>query len=396
MATPPIARERWQQLAAEYEHGLRDTLAFWERHSPDREHGGCFFYLDRTGQRYGDDKPVWLLGRAAWVFATAYTQVERRPEWLAFACNIWDFMTRHAFDADGKMYFLLDRVGQPLRMRRYVYSEVFAVMAAAALAEATGDEGYLRRAGKIFDRFDRAVRTPGQSVPKTNPDVRPMKGLAPLMCHLLLCDTLWHRTGDARYETLIDEVAAEVFHDFVRPDRRCVLETVGPHGEVVPGPDGRTMNPGHAIEAAWFLLEIARRRRDADLAQRAAAIIDWSFERGWDPTYGGLVYFVDVEGQPPTQLEHDMKLWWPHCEALYATLLATVVTGAERYAQWFEQTHAWTQAHFPDAEHGEWFGYLHRDGSLSTPLKGGMWKGSFHVARMQLMCWRLAQEMATH
>jgi N-acylglucosamine 2-epimerase len=391
MSADTLTPQRWHELAALHHAGLLDTVAFWERHAVDRDCGGFLYYLDRTGRPYGTDKPVWLLGRTVWLFATLYTAVEPRPAWLALARHAWDFLDRHAFAEDGKMYFLLDRQGRPLRMRRYHYSEVFAVLAAAALARATGDAALLQRAVEIYDRFDRALRTPGVTPPKVNPAVRPTKGLAPRMCHLLLADTLAQQTGAPRYEAAIDDTAAELFRDFVKPDDGCVLETVGPDGQRGDDPDGRTMNPGHAIEAAWFLLMIARRRGDADLARRALPIIDWSFARGWDPEHGGLLYFVDVAGHPPTQLEHDMKLWWPHCEALVATLLAHAMTGDARYARLYEQVHAWTHAHFPDPEYGEWYGYLHRDGSLSTPLKGGPWKGPFHVPRAQLLCWQIAR-----
>jgi len=155
------------------------------------------------------------------------------------------------------------------------------------------------------------------------------------------------------------------------------------------------VSPGHSLETAWFLMEIARRRDEASLVQRAAKIVDWSFERGWDGQYGGLLYFVDVEGKPSPYLEHDMKLWWPHSEALYATLLAYHLTGDAKYARLYEQVHEWTFAHFPDEPFGEWFGYLHRDGSLSTDLKGNLWKGPFHIPRSQLLCWKLLERIAS-
>ena len=53
----------------------------------------------------------------------------------------------------------------------------------------------------------------------------------------------------------------------------------------------------------------------------------------------------------------------------------------------------WAYRHFPDPEHGEWYGYLHRDGRISVRLKGNLWKGPFHLPRMQLMGWRILEEM---
>ena len=70
-----------------------------------------------------------------------------------------------------------------------------------------------------------------------------------------------------------------------------------------------------------------------------------------------------------------------------------VLTGEEQYARWHERVHQWAYAHFPDPVHGEWFGYLHRDGTVSTRLKGNLWKGPFHLPRMQWFCTQRIEEM---
>ncbi len=417
-------RDRLFQLAATYRRALlEDVVPFWTRHSPDREFGGYFTQLDRDGSLYGTDKPIWLQGREAWLFATLYNEVEPRAEWLELAQSGCDFLARYAFDERGKMYFCVARDGRPLRMRRYVFSEVFGCIAFAALGRATRDVRHMQTATRLYDSFVRHLRTPGTIAAKVDARTRPMKGLSPLMCLLNIADTLiatgctreavrGGSTGGsiadgafaaatdaaagglrshAELEADIDSAAAEILRDFVKHDRRIVLETVSPGGGAVDGPDGRTMNPGHAIECAWFLLDVARRRGDSALAAAALPIIDYAMERGWDAQYGGLLYFVDVDGRPATQLEHDMKLWWPHNEALIAALMAYDHTGDPRYAAMFEKLHEWTWRHFPDPQYGEWFGYLRRDGAVSTPLKGGMWKGAFHVPRCLLRCWRLLE-----
>lgn len=385
---------------------LDDVVSFWQRHSVDRECGGFFMYLDRDGSVYGTDKPVWLQGRATWLYATLYDRVEPREEWLTLARHGYDFLIKHCFErreapGPGKMYFSVARDGRPLQMRRYVFSEVFGVLGFAALAKATGEARVCRQAIDLFESFVRDIRTPSRIAPKIDPQTRPMKSLSPLMCLLNMADTMLpiaDQTSTANgpgsvayYEQLIDQTVAEIFRDHVRSDDECVLETVAPDGQRIDEPIGRVMSPGHAIEVAWFIMEVAQRRGDAELAERAARIVDWSFARGWDAEYGGLLYFVDVTGRPGPHLEHDMKLWWPHSEALYATMLAHRLTGDDRYAAMHEQVHGWTFAHLPDAEFGEWFGYLRRDGAVSSPLKGNMWKGPFHVPRALLYCWKLAE-----
>jgi N-acylglucosamine 2-epimerase len=261
------------------------------------------------------------------------------------------------------------------------------------MAATTDDPRIKQRAVRLFDSLLRYFKTPGLIEPKVDPQTRPMKSHSPLMCLLSVADTMRMVDDDPRYEQLITEAGDEIFRDFVKQEDGVVLEHVGPDGERLDTPEGRCMSPGHALETAWFLMEVARRRQDLSMARRAAQIVDWSFERGWDSQYGGLLYFLDVAGKPSSHLEHDMKLWWPHSEALYATLLAHHLTGEVRYAEMYERVHEWTFDHFPDVVFGEWFGYLHRDGTLSTDLKGNMWKGPFHIPRSQLLCWRLLNEM---
>ena len=180
----------------------------------------------------------------------------------------------------------------------------------------------------------------------------------------------------------------------MKPDLRVVMETVGPQGEIIDHFDGRTLNPGHAIEAAWFILHEAKlRNNDAGLIEIGTQILDWMWERGWDKEYGGILYFRDLNNLPVQEYWHDMKFWWPQNETIIATLLAYHLTGRERYLDWFRKIHDWTYSLFPDPEYGEWFGYFHRDGRLSIPLKGNLWKGPFHMPRMQWYCWKLLEEM---
>jgi N-acylglucosamine 2-epimerase len=211
------------------------------------------------------------------------------------------------------------------------------------------------------------------------------------MITLGTAQTLREALGDdAKITLLIDQSIEEIRSDFVDPQRQCVLETVGPHGEFLDHFDGRLLNPGHAIEAAWFILrESHHRGGDAELTRLGTQILEWMWARGWDTTHGGLLSFVDVRGLPVQEYWHDMKFWWPHNEAMIATLLAWKLTGHARYAQLHHDVYTWADQHFADPEQGEWYGYLHRDGSVASTLKGGLWKSAFHLPRSQLICWRL-------
>jgi N-acylglucosamine 2-epimerase len=137
-------------------------------------------------------------------------------------------------------------------------------------------------------------------------------------------------------------------------------------------------------------MEEARHRKDDTLLKLGCNMLDWMWERGWDDEYGGLFYFRDVHGRPVQEYWHDMKFWWPHDEALIATLMAWRMTGDLKYYTWHEKLRVWAFEKFSDPDHGEWFGYLHRDGTPSNTLKGSLWKSFFHHPRALWMCRQLS------
>lgn len=381
-----------------YDELVGNTLPFWIDHATDREFGGFTTFLDRKGALLCPDKPMWVMGRITWLLARLYNELEKREQWLELARHGIDFIRRYGFDRDGRMFFLVTREGRPLRKRRYLFTETFAVIALAEYARASGDRESLELAKKtmnlIQDLYTREPGTPGALEPKIIPATRSFRGHSMAMIQINTLQVLRAADPGGDYDLLIDRAIDEVFRYFVKPDLKLLLETVGPAGEYLKElPEGRCVNPGHAIETAWFIMEEGRHRRDMSYAQKALPILDWSLELGWDKKYGGILYFVDSEGRQPVQLEWDMKLWWPHNEAIYATLLAHALTGEPRYLAWFERILSWSLKHFPDRQYGEWIGYLHRDGSPAQDVKGNLFKGPFHLPRQQLFCHLLLEQM---
>ena len=375
---------------------LEDVIPFWIRHGLDGECGGIFTALDQDGSLLDTDKSVWFQGRAGWMFSTLCNTVERRDEWLAAARSCWEFSRRHCHSPEGKMYFTVTREGGPLRMRRYVFSEAFAAISYAAYARAAGDERSASDAAKAFETYLHHSFTPGVMPAKSDQETRPQQGIGSHMIGIVTAQELRENLGDIRVlgrtcTEWIDASIAVIERDFLKPEHAALLETCGPQGEVLDHLEGRTLNPGHAIECAWFILREGDLRGDRRLIALGAQILDWMWKRGWDPEHGGLLYFTDLLGKPPQEYWHDMKFWWPHCEAIIATLLAWRLTGDPKYAAMHAQIHAWSFSHFPDPQHGEWFGWLHRDGSLSQRAKGNMFKGPFHLPRMLWFC---AQELS--
>ena len=374
---------------------LEDTVPFWFPRSLDTEYGGYLFFRDHDGTLIDDDKAVWIQGRAAWLLSTLYNTVEQKKEWLDASASGIAFLEKHCFDSDGQMFFHVTRDGRPIRKRRYFFSETFAVIATAAYAKASGDERIAALSRHLFGKCIEYATTPGLLPPKYT-STRPSKGIGVPMIMMNTAQQLRSTIGDDRCDEWISKWIAEIERDFVKDDIRCVMEQVAPDGSIIDHVDGRTLNPGHAIEGAWFILmEAMHRNNDPYLISLGCRMLDYMWERGWDKEYGGILYFRDVYNKPVQEYWQDMKFWWPHNEVIIATLLAYLMTGNEKYAEWHQQVHDYAYAHFHDKEHGEWYGYLHRDGTVAQTAKGNLFKGPFHLPRQEWFCWQLLEQHLT-
>jgi N-acylglucosamine 2-epimerase len=172
------------------------------------------------------------------------------------------------------------------------------------------------------------------------------------------------------------------------PKTGIIHEYVDSDGQFIDTYEGRLINPGHGIEAMWFLMDIAQKLEKPAIIEKAARICIEILEYSWDKEYGGIFYFMDAKNAPPQQLEWDQKLWWVHQEALIALSKAYLHTASKDIWAWFERVHQYTWQHFPDPENGEWFAYLNRAGKPHLSLKGGKWKGCFHTPRALYECWQ--------
>ncbi|HOZ46791.1 MAG TPA: AGE family epimerase/isomerase [Candidatus Hydrogenedentes bacterium] len=385
----------WRALGGQYREALLDdVLPFWERHSIDRECGGYFTCLERDGRVFDTDKFVWPQARQVWIFSMLYNRLEKRPAWLDIARHGADFLRAHGRDKKGNWYFSLDRAGRPLVQPYNIFSDCFAAMAFSQYALACGDDDAKRIALTTYKNILARQANPKGQYNKLVPGTRPLIGLAlPMILANLTLELEWLLDADLLGKTL-DDCIDQVFNRFLDDERLLIHEHVAPDGSKVDCLEGRVILPGHGIEAMWFFMDIARRRNDASLARRATDVAISLLEYGWDEEYGGLVYYRDKEGHPPQQLEWDRKLWWVHNEALVAAVMGYALTGDEACRTWFERLHEYTWARFPDPEYGEWFGYLDRRGNVFLSLKGGKWKGCFHVPRTLYRCWLELEALA--
>ena len=359
-----------------------DVLKFWLNHSFDWENGGVYTQIDREGNVYGTEKSVWFQGRTLWVFAKTYNFIGKKPEYLEAAKMIYEFLLK-CVDEDGRMFFLVTEDGKPLQKRRYYFSETFAAIGCAELYKATGEKKYLEDAERFFQVAYECFTGVRRLEPKYNPEQRQMKALSPVMIMLSTAQVLRSISEvSEKYDALAKQFLNEILHGgFLK--EKALMENVASDGSFVDSPTGRHVNPGHSLEAAWFVLAEGLLTKNQEAIDAAKKIIDITLPLGLKDS--SILSFVDVCGKPSIALEWDMKLWWPQCEAIIALRLAGEVFGDEKYTKLSEEIYEYTEQHFRDKEYGEWYGYLHYDRTVSTTLKGNIYKGCFHVPRLYMI-----------
>ena len=365
-----------------------NILPFWLKYGMDWENGGIYTALNRDGSLLDTDKSVWFQGRALWTFSTAYLEVEKRPEYLKAAKCLVSFIDRYCFDDDGRMFFIVSSDGRPVVKRlRYFFSEAFAIMGYASYSRATKDSLYRDKAFSLLERVDYMRKTEGILIPKVNQETEPSISFGGPMILINVLSELRKAYPEKKEwcAQYISELIEEIEKYFVKDDLKCVLESVAPDGTFMREHNsGRIINPGHAIEGAWFIMSEGVYRKDPHYIELGKKILDWHWDKGWDREYGGIIQYRDALNLPISEYHQDMKFWWPQCEAAIANILSYGVMKEEKYLERFQETMKYISDRFIDREYGEWFGYFHRDGTLSTPVKGNFYKGPFHIPRMYL------------
>jgi len=382
----------WQKWGRTYKSELlRNIMPFWMKNGFDRKNGGVYTCLDRDGSLMDSTKSVWFQGRFGWMTAYAYNHVEKNPEWLEASKSCCEFLEAHCFDKDGRAYFEVTAEGVGLRKRRYVFSECFAAIAYAEYSLASGDKTWAKKAVALFKRIRKFTANPKKWMPSKYEPVVQGQGHSLTMILINVAMVLKQVSDDPALDKQITESIGLLTKYFIHPEFKALLETVGPNGEFIDTLAGRVINPGHCIETSWFLMDVAVARKDKALLKTALQILDWSWDWGWDKKYGGIISFKDCRNLPPQCYEQDMKFWWPQCETIIATAYAYKLTGDAKYMKRHKLVSEWAWKHLKDRKYPEWYGYLHRDGTVAQPAKGNIFKGPFHIPRMLVKAWELVR-----
>ncbi len=393
--TKHIPADQVNKLREHYSTALFDDIVpWWEKYSVDDEHGGYLTRLERDGKVYSGDKDMWMTGREIWMFSHLYNHHRQEERWKKIAEHGFNFLQKYAFTPEGKMYFRLNRLGQPLSSVLSLYTEVFAAIAIAEFCGIKNNPSLKNQAMTMYDRLMQRLGKPSNTPMLGYPLNAEFHLHAHDMCRITVAwvyHTVW---PDQRFENDINLSIDSILQKHWKPDRGALLENVAPDGSpLLDLPEGRMFHPGHAIESAWMMMEVAQKNKNNKLMVTAIDIVLASLEQGWDHEYGGLRYITNIDQTPCHSLEADLKLWWPHSETLYALLMAWTHTGREDLGKWYEKVHEYTFSNFPDPEYGEWFGYLNRDGSKVWTAKANGWKGFFHLPRVLFRCYQVLDKL---
>ncbi|MBN2853647.1 MAG: AGE family epimerase/isomerase [Clostridia bacterium] len=384
-----------EEIKKLYEDQLLTAIVpFWIKNSLDKEYGGYMTWVDFDGSLLSTDKAVWMQGRGLFIYSRLYNEFKKNEDWLSMAESGYKFLKNYCIDTDQRLFFRMTRDGKPIIKRRYVFSDVFAAAGFMEYYRATGvKEAYhlsLQCFKTVYDVFYGNLSLS----PKTIGNTWNFKNHSLVMIMIDLCKTMRLADTSYDYDKIISDSIFQIKNHFYNQEKKCLLENVGLHGEYEKDiPEGRLLNPGHAIETAWFILDEALQKNSEKDISFALELFDNSLALGWDKKYGGIFAFLDSENKPPLNLEWDMKLWWPHNEALIASLLAYQATKDDKYLKIHKQLNDYCMKYFLDLENGEWYGYLHRDNTPSTSVKGCIWKGPFHVPRFYMYSLKIIENL---
>lgn len=374
---------------------LENVIPWWMAHGIDRKYGGPLETITEDGRAASTDKPVWSVGRALFIWSLLYNRIGRRPEWLEVADRIVELIVRIGPRVGWIWPQTLRRDGTPAAPSRNLYNDGFILMGLSEYIRATGSVEAIAAARATWE-------TVSARMVRANAHLAGEHDLGPdAACHgiSMIFSLVGHELG----KTLADAAILAAGHDHARrvqdlfTDERSglVREYRGADGTDLDGPMGRACIAGHAIESAWFAIQILRDRHERARLSRAVAQVRAHVEAAWDEQCGGLFGTIDAETGEPLGPDA-RKNMWPHTEALYALLLCHEVSGEAWCLEWYDRLHEWSWAHFPNRAHGEWHRVVERDGSFPWGVDGPgprPRKEPFHLPRMLIMTVELLRRL---
>lgn len=374
---------------------LDDVIPWWQRHSPDEECGTYFSCLDREGSPTSGHKYTWAIARQAWMFSRVCNTLGPRSDWVELARSGVVFLDENAIRDDGSTYFRFAREGTPLAEHDDIHTRCVIVAALAEFAKASGEEWYADNAIELYESAFAMLGHPTDAPFESYPlDGYAFHSLADDRFRLTTARVLNDVRPQDRWRNNLEESCRSIISRHWHAELDALLENVAFDGTpLLDIPEGRLIHIGHAMESAWMMIEAGSILEEPEFTNAGAAIVKSAMNRGWDEDRGGLRHLTSLDGAMALPSNDDTRLWSVHANALYATLAAWVRTGDRGAADRHARVHEYTLAHFPDAEHGEWFGWLGPDGKPIVTDKANGFKGCFHIPRALERCIQLLERL---
>lgn len=387
-----------------------DFIPYWSRYV-DEEYGGILNCISNSGgQLLGEDKFTWSQGRWLWILGKLHELKKRGifaeisngqlEKWMK---GTWDFLNQYSIYGDSVCCYVLTRDGrkkEDTRTGRWdasIYADCFALIGMSQYVRTMGYRDGYKRVEKLQRSIVKRIEAGDfLTEPYPIPEGYQIHGI-PMILVNTMHEFIRMKQGlgmDAAEEIAYARGKLELILDHLYDGNGHIREHKSTEKRAGTYLLDRHLNPGHTLEDAWFWIEFLEEFGGlAEYLPRICEIVTKTFEVGWDPQYGGLLRFVDVEGGRPrgTSLggayeklieeTWDMKLWWPHSEILYLFPKLYEVTGEERFLEYYEKSFTYVFTTFPDIRDGEWIQIRKRDGTPEEKLVALPVKDPFHIMR---------------
>lgn len=396
---------------------------FWTK-AVDRKSGGIFNCFNNAGTELASrNKYTWSQGRFVWIWSKLYSMSISGS--LSLDVNILRedversvrFLEKNVFMENGNCVFLTDEKGNWLEsipgkgFDTSFYADCFVALGFSEYARVFKNRHYGDLAFRVYRHtVDRLHEEGLRSEPYPIPKGHKFHSVPMIMLNVSeeLALTL-RMLDDERYEEVDNESCGymrEVMEDFYNEDEGRIIEVVRPGADPCDSVLCRHVNPGHAIEDMWFVMSLANRKGMADYIGKAARAVKWAVKTGWDREFGGLLRFTDVTGGEPRGTRTgdpyetlildtwDSKLWWPHSEMLYTTLLSYTLTKDQEFVSLYNMAHEYVFNTFPDRENntGEWVQIRDRIGNQIDKVVALPVKDPYHIMRNIILIIELLEQ----
>ena len=395
-----------------YIDGIENNLLpYWIDYA-DKEYGGVLNCISNDGKKLlSSDKFSWSQGRWLWILSTIFELTEQgvfssvdMNLLSTLMINTFEFIRKYVVTNSYRCHFLLDRYGNVIpddvygRTDLSIYADCFVLIGMSSYIRVMHDEKNVPLADRLCVSIVKRLKSGDYlTEPYPIPSGYSVHGVPMIMLNTLDEYAKMRESFglDSSFAVSLASKELSFILDRLYDEKRGLIrehasDDVNSLGRLID----RHVNPGHILEDAWFWIE--HLERYGDLRERLfqiERIVSSTFSLGWDDEYGGLFRFVDCDGGMPhgdlicTPYEKliaetwDMKLWWPHSEALYISLLLPKITNKECYEEMYLKTSSYVFSVFPKGADKEWIQIRKRDGKPEDKVVALPVKDPFHILR---------------